>query len=320
MSTNNDLERKSGALSTQSIQRIILIVLAALIASVALFGGYYYWDRYVHQGDKSPLELDIELMEQVIRDDPQDPEARVALAEFYLDKGLYKDALEQTSQVLDLYPEHEGAMLIAGITHARWGKPENALEPLEKFAALRQEQPTAGMDTALEAAYYFLGESYVTLERADDAIRVLEAALVINATDADALYQVGLAYQSSGQPEIALERYHKAVRLVPDFVEAYSGMIVSYDSQGQSDYVAYARGMEAFCLQDYGTAKTHLEFATGALPDFAPAFLGLGLTYERLDDLEMALVAVQRALDLNPDDYAARQALGRIQAAMNSQG
>jgi len=325
LSTHNDLVRtsrahKRGALSTQSLQRIIWIVLAALVASVALFGGYYYWDRYVQRGDKSPLELDIERMEQVIRDDPQDPEARVALAEFYLDKGMYREALQQTGQVLELYPEHEGALLVSGIAHVRQGQPEESLEPLEKFADLRQAQPTAGMDNALEAAYYFLGESYVKLERTDDAIRVLEAALLINATDADALYQAGLAYQASGQPELALERYHKAVRLVPNFTEAYSGMIVSYTSMDQSDYVAYARGMEAFCLQDYGTAQTHLEFAARALPEFAPAFLGLGLTYEQLGDLDMALVAVQRALDINPDDFAARQAFGRIQAAMSSKG
>jgi tetratricopeptide (TPR) repeat protein len=77
--------------------------------------------------------------------------------------------------------------------------------------------------------------------------------------------------------------------------------------------------METFCLQDYGTAQTHLEHVTEALPDFAPAFLGLGLTYEKVGDLQAALTAIQRVLGLDPNDFAARQALGRIQAAMNSQ-
>jgi len=178
----------------------------------------------------------------------------------------------------------------------------------------------ANVDTALEAAYYFLGESYVKLNRMDEAITTLEAALHINTTDADALYQLGLAYQANGQAEKALERYHKAVRLVPNFIEAYSGMIESYTALERPDYVAYARGMQALGLQDYGTAQTHLEYAIEALPDFGPAFLGLGLVYEQKGDLQAALMVVQHALELNPGDFAAKQTLGRIQAAMNSQG
>ena len=99
------------------------------------------------------------------------------------------------------------------------------------------------------------GESYVKLNQPAEAIPVLEAALVINRTDADALYQLGLAYQASGQPQTALERYHQAVRLVPDFVQVYQGMIESYSALGQPHPVAYARGMEAFCLQDYEAAQ-----------------------------------------------------------------
>ncbi len=318
MPTPNHLTQKRRRLSAQNIQRAIWVVLAALITSLALFGGYYYWDRYVYLEDKSPIELDIEQLEKAIREDPQNPETRVALAEYYLRNGMYREALDQTNQVLSLYPENEGALLISGIAHVRLNQPEAALDPLEKFVAARKDQPMANVDTALEGAYYFLGESYMKLNRPDEAISALEAALVITPTDADALYQAGLAYQASGQPETALERYHQAVRLVPDFTEAYSGMIESYSALDQPDYVVYAQGMEAFCLQDYQTAQTYLEQATQALPDFAPAFLGLGMTYEKMGNLEAALAAIERALELNPGDFAAQQAQGRIQAAMNA--
>jgi tetratricopeptide (TPR) repeat protein len=234
-------EQKLQSFTTQGIKRAIWVVLIALTASLALFGGYYYWDRYVHLGDKSPLELDIERMEEVIRRDPQNPDARVALAEYYLNKGTYEEALAQASQVLRLYPESEGALLISG-----------------------------------------------------------------------------MAYQASGQPEAALERYHQAVRFVPDFTEVFGAMIESYTALERSDYVGYARGMEALCLQDYETAQSHLEQVTETLPDFAPAFLGLGLMYERVGDLQAALTAIQQVLGLDPDNSAARQALGRVQAAMNA--
>ena len=315
MSTLDPQNRRQ--LGTKSIQRLVWIVLAVLVVSLVLFGGYYYWDRYVHLGDKSPAELDIEQMEQVVREDPQNVEARVAMAEYYLNQGMYQEAIDQTTQVLDAYPENDGALLISGIAHVRLDQPEAALGSLEKFIELRKDAPMAGADTILEAAYYFSGESYMKLDRPAEAIVALEAALAISATDADAIYQLGQAYQADDQPEAALVRYHQAIRFVPDFTEAYSGMIESYSTLDQSSFVAYARGMEAFCLRDYGTARTHLENATEALPDFGPAFLGMGLTYEQLGEPEAALGAIQQALELNPSDFAAQQALGRIQATMN---
>jgi len=307
--------------STQNIQRAVWIVFALVIISLLLFSGYYYWDRYVVRlGDKSPLELNIEHLEQAIRDNPEDPEMRVALAEYYLDQGLPQEALSQAGQVLNVYPDNEGAMLISGIAYVRLDQPEAALEPLEQFASIRKEGPMAKADTTLEMAYYFLGESYVKQGRPAAAVSVLQEALAINATDADALYQLGQAYQADGQPSAALEQYHQAVRFVPDFTEAYSGMIESYTTLDQPDYVAYARGMQAFTLGDYKTAQTHLEFSSQALPEFSPAFLGLGLTYEKLGRLDDALVAINKTLELNPDDYAGRQASGRIQAMLDSEG
>ena len=202
-------------LSTETLQRAIWITLAALLLTLMAFAGYYVWDRYIHLEDRSPIELGIEQMEQAIRQEPQNPELRMALAETYLAAGQYEEALDQAGQMLDLYPENVSALLIAGMASARLGQPDAALDPLTRFVALRENQPMANTDHALEAAYYYLGESYVKLGRPAEAIAVLEAALAIDRTDADALYQIGLAYQASGQPETAVERYHQAVRLVP---------------------------------------------------------------------------------------------------------
>ncbi len=319
MSLPNPVSTKRHALSTQTIQRAIWGVGIIFIIVATAFGGYYYWDRYLHLGDKSPLELDIDHLEQAIRDDPQNPDTRVALAQYYLGKGMNEKALAQANQVINAFPDNDGALLVAGIAQVRLGDLEAALDPLGKFVDARKDLPMANADTALEAAYYFLGESYVGLNRPEDAIPALQGALTITPTDADALFKLGQAYQATNQPEAALEKYHKAVRLVPDFVEAYTAMIDSYSTLNQPDYVAYARGMQAFSMQDYKTAQTHLEHATKTLPEFSPAFLGLGLTYEKLGNLNAALQALKQAIALNPNDFAAQQAYGRIQATLNGQ-
>jgi tetratricopeptide (TPR) repeat protein len=318
MQPANDAAGSRIQLGTQTIQRIFWIVLGLLLAVLVTFAGYYIWDRYIHAEGQPAVELNIASMEQAIHTSPQDPELRVVLAESYLSVGENARALEQAEQVLGQYPQDAGALLIAGIARVRLDQPEAALEPLQTFVTLRKDGPMARTDQALEAAYYFLGQSYLLLGRPAEAIPMLEAALQISAVDADALYQLGLAYNANGQPELAVQSYQDAVRLVPDFDKVYEAMIDSYSALDLPDYIAYARGMLAFSRKDYPAAVSHLEQATEALPNFAPAFLGLGLTYESMENLQPALLAVERALELDPGDFATRQALGRMQAAQEA--
>jgi tetratricopeptide (TPR) repeat protein len=318
MQTSNDAAGSSLQLGTQTIQRVFWIVLGLLTAVLVTFTGYYIWDRYIHAEGQPTVELDIANMEEAIHQSPQDPELRVLLAESYLSVGEHARALEQAEQVLGQYPEDVGALLIAGIANVRLDQPDAALAPLQTFVALRNDGPMARTDQALETAYYFLGQSYLQLSRPAEAIPMLEAALQISAVDADALYQLGLAYNANGQPELAIQSYQDAVRLVPDFDKVYEAMVDSYSALALPDYVGYARGMLAFSRKDYPAAVSHLEQATEALPSFAPAFLGLGLIYESMENLQPALLAIERAQELDPGDFATQQALGRMQAAQEA--
>jgi tetratricopeptide (TPR) repeat protein len=301
-----------------ALKRAIRIVLLALVAVLLLGGGYYLLDRYRHPQERSPVEVGIAHLEEVVRDEPDNVDARVALADAYLGGGQYKQALGQTEQVLALYPDAAGALLIAGIAHARMDRPQDAVEPLEYFVSLRKDSPMARMDTALEAAYYFLGESYVKLGHAAGAAGALEAALEISPTDADAHYMAGEARRSLGQMEQALAHYRQATRFVPNFAEAYEGMVEAYTALGRSDHTVYALGMSAYSRNDFRTAQAYLEQASEKLPEFAPAFTGLGLTYEKLGRLNEAASTLQQALELEPHDFAAQQALGRVEQSLSS--
>lgn len=299
------------------LSRLVTLAFGLLILIVVVFGGYYYWDRYIHIGDTSPLELGVKELETIVRENPDDPEARVALAQYYFQNGAYEHAIEQSQQIIDTYPENDGALLILGVSYAHSGETQASVEPLQQFVAIRSESPMAGTDKTLETALYFLGESYVLLQRPAEAIKTLEQALEIDRTDADAMYQLGLAYSLNGEHELALEQYHNAVRFVPDFTEVYQGMIASYSDLDQPSYVAYARGMEAFALKDYETARVHLESAINDLPYFAPVALGLGLTLEQTGDLETAEVYLMRALELDSGSFMINNALNRVQLALN---
>jgi len=303
---------------TNQIKRIVLYAAIALGLAVVSFAGYYYWDRYVKLGDQSPISRSITELEELVRQHPDDTELRMALAESYLVDRNYSKAMAQASEVLVSYPDNDRAMFVVGIASASEEKWEQAVPPLEKFVEIRSKAPTANMDTSLETALYFLGSSYINLNRHQDAIPALTQAVKINATDADAFYLLGQAYAQDGQHEEAVRSYGEAARFVPDFVEAYQGMAESYTALGKADYASYARGMVSFSMKDYETARIELEKATLTLTDFAPAFIGLGLTYEELGDLKSAEASLIIALQIEPDNFTASQALGRVQAAIGN--
>ena len=301
---------------TNQLKRVIVYAAIALALVITSFGAYYYWDRYVHLGDQSPVTKSIQELEGLVRKHPEDVDLRIALAESYMADKNYNKAIEQASQVLSAHSDNDRAMFVTGVSYASQGKSDLAIDPLKKFVEIRSKTETAKMDNALETALYYLGDSYISLGSYQDAIPALSQAVQINATDSDAFYLLGVAYGKSGQHEKAIENYQEAVRFVPNFAEAYKGMTESYTALNKADYASYARGMLAFSSKDYKTARVELEKATVALPDYAPAFIGLGLTYEELGDLQSAKTNLEHALQIDPNDFTASQALGRVQAAL----
>ena len=302
----------------RQLSRIIILAGCLLLLMVAGFGIYYYNDRYVHTDAASPVGQSIAAMEKDLQKDPRNNDLRIALAENYLLNGEYDKALAGASQVLGEVPDNDRALLVIGVTYASTGKPAEAIEPLKRFAAIRSAADTSKFDIGLETGLYYLGESYLKVGKPEDAIPALQQAMEINPTSSDDSYLLGTAYAKTGQHELAIASFEEAVLFVPDFADAYQGMLDSYNALGKKDQADYARGMVAYSIKDYGTAAAELEQVVKLLPDFAPAHLGLGLSYEGLGNLTAARDSVSKALEIEPDYFAAQQALGRIEATLGA--
>jgi len=184
MSTTKHSPPPKTPLSTQNIRRGIIIVAVLLILVMAAFSAVYYWDRFLPRGDQSPSEIAIQEAEKAVREHPQDPDLRLALARIYYENSLYPEALEHANQVLSVSPDSENALLIAGLANIRLAQAAAAIPPLEQLIAARKKNPMAKSDMLLEMAYYFVGESYNKLGQNENAIPPLEAALEITPTDA----------------------------------------------------------------------------------------------------------------------------------------
>lgn len=302
--------------STYQLQRIVILVGVVLVLAVASFGGYYYYDRY-YRPQPTKDNLTIADAEQAVRKSPQDPKAHLALAETYMLNYRFADAIAQAEQVKPLDPKNVSIDYIIGISLANSSKCQDALEPLNAYIEKLKDEDMPGLDRRLQAAAYYLGDCYLQLGKAQEAIKVLELDVNWSKTDADAMYKLGMAYAADNQHDKAVNMFQGAVAYVPNYSEAYVAMAASYEKLGKPARASYARGMLAYAQKDYSAAQKILLEAAQADPGFPPTFTGLGMTYEALKDLPNAKASYEAAYKLDPNNFTASTGIQRVQTLIN---
>jgi tetratricopeptide (TPR) repeat protein len=301
--------------SAYQVQRIVILTGILLAAALISFGGYYYYDRYYTS--QAPIaQMTVAEAEQAVLNDPENPDARIGLAEAYMLTGRFEDAITQALQVSQSHPEDIRADFVLGISYANSGKPQQALEPLQKFIDSQKDTEMPGLNKQLQAALYYLGDSYLQLGQPQAAIEPLGIAVNLSQTDADAIYKLGLAFYGMQDFPNAILAFQDATRFVPNFTEAYDALARAYDATRQTDLADYARGMVAYSQKDYQTALGLLQKSAQARPGEAQIFAGLGMTYEAMGDLPNAKAAYDTAVLLDPANYAATQGAQRVDIAL----
>jgi tetratricopeptide (TPR) repeat protein len=301
---------------TRQLTRIVILAGVLLVLVVATFGGYYYYDRY-YSNQPTTSENIIAQAQQVVEKNPQDPEARLGLAEVYMLNRSYDDALGEANQVMAAFPDNQHAWLVVGVANALKGNPNDAVEPLQKYFDANKDSDMPGLNKTLQSAAFYLGDSYLQLNQPDKAVPVLEKAVEWSQTDSDAMVKLGTAYIAVQRYENAVNMFQAATRFVPNYTEAYQGMAIAFQALNDGDYVNYANGMVAYSKKDYKVALDLLQKASQAKLDFVPAIDGLGLTYEGLGDLNNAKSSYETALKLIPEDFTAKTGLQRVEAQLN---
>lgn len=302
--------------TNKQVTRIIVFAVIALVLAIGSFAGYYYYDRY-YSGQKTVKQLTIAEAEKAVVDDPSSLSNRLKLAETYLLYQRYNEALEQANMVFTSDPTIPRAWLVMGIANASNGHPADAITPLTNYVDKYQDEEMAGLDQALHTAAYFLGDSYIQLGKFQDAIGPLEKVVNWTQTDADAMYKLALAYAGVGRYEDSAGVFQLAISFVPNFTEAYQGMVVDYQKLNKPALVDYANGMVAFSNKDYPTALDLLLKSAKIETNFAPVFAGLGLTYEAMGDLPNAKKSFETAVSIDASNFTAARGIERITALLN---
>jgi Tfp pilus assembly protein PilF len=144
-------------------------------------------------------------------------------------------------------------------------------------------------------------------------------------------YNLGIAYLAKDVENSAEQQFKEAIRLKPDYSEAYNSLGVIYLKRGQTEpaiqcfqkalnNILYANpanahynlGSAYLSRKEYNKAAEQLERAVKLVPDFAIAYGSLGEVYAGLGRNADAKRSYRNAIQFAPNDPAAYLNLGKL--------
>ncbi|MBM4349964.1 MAG: tetratricopeptide repeat protein [Deltaproteobacteria bacterium] len=238
----------------------------------------------------------------------------VGLTTLYLEGGQSLNFAMPVEWINEVKPGRQTAA--EGHSRIEWLKRAMALEELNDWQRLLdwcRKWPRGQLE---EVCWYLLGETYLKLNRYEDAIEAFRKAL--HPEFAEAWYDLGVAYSNLKRHDDAIEAYRQALRINPNIAEAWNNLGVAY-----GDLKRYNDAIDAFrqALRinpeftsvwnnlgaAYGDLKRHddaIDAYRQALrinPNIAEAWYNLGIAYSDLKRHDDAIEAYRQALRINPN-------------------
>jgi tetratricopeptide (TPR) repeat protein len=246
-----------------------------------------------------------EINQQILKDNPNDSDARSLEAGFLLDKGDVTRALSELQAVATRSPDNAAARYNLGRANVARGEWEQARQSFQKAIeihpdymlarlALAQLLVTRGdYDAALKAAGDILkldrGNKYAQLiesaallgqKKFDDARALLNAMLQKNPNAPDVLFQLGVVNLAQGKYKEAHDAFQRTHELNPANSRGLMGLVETEMAENKPD--------EAIKILQAEAAKS---------PNRLDIPLALGNTEVRAGRYDLALGYFQRVLD-----------------------
>jgi len=216
------------------------------------------------------------------------------------------------------------ALYMLGFVLHRENRPAESLASYTQAAAITR--PTAD-DLKI------VGLDYVLLVDYADAIKWLEKAATLDETNQDVWYYLGRAYYTKARFLEARKAFLKILELDPHNVRAENNLGLIFESSGEPAAAidAYRRAIAwqeqtlrpseqpyvnlGNLLMEQGQTKEAiepLEKAVALAPNNAFCRLTLGVYYRKVGQMEGAQRELERATQLEPDNAVAHYQLGRL--------
>jgi len=295
----------------RQLNRLIRRVVLLLVVGTIAFVGFYALDRW-RPATEPIVDRRLSAAEQAVRDNPEDIAARGQLADIYVAKGLFDDAVVQYNLILETDKETELATYGRAGAYMGLGQLDAAAKDYQAVVEIAKGGEMAHVDPMLQAAYYNLGSIAMQQGKPAEAITQLEKALAIKRSDADTLYLIGTAYVATGETDKAEKALRTAVAFVPiGWAEPYTALADGFTKAGKTAMAEWAGAMADLAAGAPELAEPRL-LAIVDGDAAVDAAIGLGLLYETRGDSAAAARWYGTALKQDPDNAPARLGLGRV--------
>jgi len=313
---------------------------------------------YMRQGKRAEAA---EVNNEVLKENPKDPDAKSLSATFLLDQGDVNAALTQLQAVVTSSPDNAVAHFQLGRAYLASGRPdgrESARQQFERAIQLQPNliQPRIGLaelqamhgeyDAALNTVQTILqrdpgnlnakiiqSQAYLGQKKFGDSSNLLSGMLKSNPSSPQVYYQMGTQALAEGKPKDAEALFQRAYELQPSNAQSLLGVVDSEIQQGQPDKamtllqnearkapnridIAFLLGTTAKRENKYQEAETYFNQVLNGLDKKTKAradlYLQIADCYRMAGNLDTALVNLQKAREILPENETVLSALGVV--------
>lgn len=239
------------------------------------YGVALFQHGYLNQAEES--------FQQVVAVKPGDAEAWYNLGTLNLRRNNFAEAREYLKRCLALRTDYPEAWNNLGMMAAQEGNPEEAIQDFRQSLLLRPTYAVALLN---------LGNVYRRQKDFTEAEQCLAQALALDPRDPEVYYAYGMLSAQQNQMDRAQEYLRKALDLRPNYPEALNNL-----------------GVLFVHMQDYAKAEAQFQTCMRLVPNFDQAYLNLAGLYAIENDRDRARDIIEKLLQIQPDNPAAKQAL-----------
>jgi tetratricopeptide (TPR) repeat protein len=218
----------------------------------------------------------IDILKEAISTNPQNEGALYEIAFLYDQLGDYKNAIKCYTDFIDENP----------YSYTAWYNLGNAHSKLEDFDKAVQAYDYAVLINAeFGPAHFNMANAYLSQEKFHKAIEHFHECIKLDGEDAMALCYLGEAHEQLSELELARHYYKRALELTPMLAEAWLGLGIIEDLEGNT--------REAITL---------IQKALNYDQENAGIYHVLAGAYEKVNENELAKANYIISLDLDPND------------------
>lgn len=275
-------------------------------------------------GSKGTVE-NLTVLEESAALNPDGPAQKLTLIKKKLNTGNFEDAVKLAIIAQEQFPKQVGFVYLQGRAYEELGELDRAK---------RSYQKSIKMDPRNEESHLSLGHLYFNQGKYVYAALAFSDVVYLNNYDVDARYMQGLSYFNADEWGRAAASWEDLLHYAPQhplvktlLPQTYYIMAVEYNRLGNSS-LGRTSFSKALSVNNYsrswlpGAMRTlgkyyrekgmHKESLAAyqevveLKPMDAQAYTGMGITYWKMNEWQLAKAAWQRSLELNPDNNEAK--------------